>query len=62
MSKIIEKQDSDEKKEYYQKLFDNLGATRMVLNVITDYSKLLSNEMLFYLISFINVLLRNGNT
>lgn len=34
----------------------------MVLNVITDYSKLLSNEMLFYLISFINVLLRNGNT
>jgi inositol 1,4,5-triphosphate receptor type 1/inositol 1,4,5-triphosphate receptor type 3 len=34
----------------------------MVLNVITDYAKLLSNEMLFYMISFINVLMAGGNT
>lgn len=34
----------------------------MVLNVITDYSKLISSEMLYYLISFINVLLGGGNT
>ncbi|KAM3129288.1 hypothetical protein pb186bvf_018575 [Paramecium bursaria] len=60
MGKIIEKDPAQLKEQ--QKLFDNLGATQMVLNVLSDYSKTLGTNMILNLMKFLNVLLCQGNT
>ena len=53
LRKIIEKE-KDEKKTQMQNQFDNLGATKMVLNVITEHGKTMDNELLNNFILFMN--------
>jgi inositol 1,4,5-triphosphate receptor type 1/inositol 1,4,5-triphosphate receptor type 3 len=42
MRKIIEKEENEQKKIELQNHFDKLGATRMVLLVLSDFSKILN--------------------
>lgn len=58
LSKIIEK---GEDKEELQTLFNKLGATRMVLMVLSESCSQMDNEMFRSFLIFINVMLDEGN-
>ena len=57
MRKIIEKEKDDNKIIELQNYFDKLGATKMVLLVISDQQKHIDSELLMNLLQFANTLL-----
>lgn len=61
LKKIIEKEEDKEKKTEMQNLFDRLGATQMVLLVLSENSKNLDKKMLMIFLIFMNTMLEGGN-
>jgi hypothetical protein len=61
MRKIIEKEKDPEKIKALQEHFDKLGATKMVLLVLSEHAKSLNQEMLLHILYFINTMLSGGN-
>lgn len=60
MRRIIEKAPEDKRPEI-QNQFDGLGATKMVLTVLSENSKNLDMDLIEQFLLFINNLLEGGN-
>lgn len=61
LRKIIDKIDDKKKKEELQNQFDNLGAMKMVLYVLSRHSKAMDNDLLLNFLHLGTTMLEGGN-
>ena len=58
---VVDQPDDAEKKLAFQNELDKLGATKMVLLVLSEVNDKLDGELLMSYINFVNSLLDGGN-
>ncbi|KAL4462524.1 hypothetical protein ABPG74_000354 [Tetrahymena malaccensis] len=57
----IDEEKDNEKREKIQNMFDQLGAMKMILMVLSQNNRHLDNELIIHYLSFANTLLEGGN-